>query len=94
LVPTAYPLKSKIYINRFLRSISWLIGSGGLVMNVLQIHRSLVLSQTSSEQKNPSYLPGDQKSEDEKWSFNFNFCAVYDFVSLFLQERALYVFGK
>jgi hypothetical protein len=40
------------------------------------------------------YLPGDQKSKDEKWSFNFIFCAVYDFVPHFLQERALYVFGK
>jgi hypothetical protein len=88
-------LKGKININCFLRSIKWFVGSGGLVMTVLQIHRSLVQSQTAPEQKKiHHYLPGDQKSEDEKWRFNFNFCAVYDFVSLFLQERALYVFGS
>jgi hypothetical protein len=94
LVHTTYSLKGKIYINSFLRSISWFVGSGGLVMTVLQIHRSLVQSQSPQSKKIHHYLPGDQKSEDEKWSFNFIFCAVYDFVSNFLQERALYVFGK
>jgi hypothetical protein len=63
---TTYSLKGKIYINRFIRSISWFVGSGGLAMTVLQIHRSLVQSQTASDKKKiHHYLPGDQKSEDE-----------------------------
>jgi hypothetical protein len=80
--------------------VGWFVGSGGLVMNILQIHRSLVQTQTAPEQKKIKIKKktqtalGDQKSKDEKWSFNFNFCAIYDFVSLFLQERALHVFGK
>jgi hypothetical protein len=40
-----------MYINRFLHSISWFVGSGGLVMTVLQIHMSLVQSQSAPEQK-------------------------------------------
>jgi hypothetical protein len=40
------------------------------------------------------YLPGDQKSEDEKWNFDLNFCAVCDFASYFLQEVALHVSRK
>jgi hypothetical protein len=96
LVHTSYSLKVKIYINRFLRSINWFVGSGDLVMNILQIHRSLVQSQTAPEQKESItiYQAIRNQKTDEKWNFNLNFCAVYDLVSLFLQERAFHVFGK
>jgi hypothetical protein len=84
LVHITISLRGKIYINHFLRSISWFIGSDGLAMN----------SDSDSDPQVTGLIANDQKSEDEKWSFNLNFCAVYDFVSFFLQERALHVFGK
>jgi hypothetical protein len=92
LVHTTYSLKGKIYINRFLRSINWFVGSGGLVMTVLQIHRSLVQSQTAPEQKKSITIY--QAIRNQKMKSGVSFFALFMILFPTFCKRGRFMFSE